>query len=106
MKIIEIFESLQGEGPKIGAPSLFLRVCGCNMRCQFNCKTQDDKDSLKKEWEEAENLVYCGKKLKDLKLLDKGCDSYPAILPNIYNTLAKECDNQLLANIILKTTEQ
>ena len=106
MKIIEIFESLQGEGPKIGAPSLFLRVCGCNMRCQFNCKTQDDKDSLKKEWEEAENSVYYGKKLKDLKLLDKGCDSYPAILPNIYNTLAKEYDNQQLADVILKTEAQ
>ena len=51
MKIIEIFESLQGEGPKIGTPALFLRVCGCNLRCQFNCKTQEDRDSLKKEWE-------------------------------------------------------
>lgn len=106
MKIIEIFESLQGEGPKIGTPALFLRVCGCNLRCQFNCKTQEDKDNLKKEWEEAENSVYYGKKLKDLKLLDKGCDSYPAILPNIYNTLAKEYDNQQLADIILKTEAQ
>lgn len=106
MKIIEIFESLQGEGPKIGAPSLFLRVCGCNMRCPFNCKTKEDRDNLEKEWKEAENLVYYGKKLKDLKLLDKGCDSYPAILPNIYNTLAEEYDNQRLANIILKTAAQ
>lgn len=106
MKIIEIFESLQGEGPKIGAPSLFLRVCGCNMRCSFNCKTKEDRDNLEKEWKEAENSVYYGKKLKDLKLLDKGCDSYPAILPNIYNTLAEEYDNQRLANIILKTAAQ
>ena len=106
MKIIEIFKSLQGEGPKIGTPALFLRVCGCNLRCQFNCKTKEDKDSLKKEWEEAENSVYYGKKLKDLKLLDKGCDSYPAILPNIYNTLAKEYDNQQLADVILKTGAQ
>ena len=54
----------------------------------------------------AENSVYYGKKLKDLKLLDKGCDSYPAILPNIYNTLAKEYDNQQLADVILKTEAQ
>ena len=46
MKIIEIFKSLQGEGPKIGSPSLFLRLCGCNMKCRFNCNSSKDIEKL------------------------------------------------------------
>lgn len=33
LRIAEIFESLQGEGSRLGVPSLFIRVSGCNLRC-------------------------------------------------------------------------
>lgn len=33
--ISEIFESLQGEGPKIGSPSLFIRFAGCPVKCSW-----------------------------------------------------------------------
>jgi 7-carboxy-7-deazaguanine synthase len=36
--IAEIFESIQGEGPWAGTPSLFIRTAGCNLRCWF-CDT-------------------------------------------------------------------
>lgn len=38
MLISEIYESLQGEGQLTGAPSVFIRTSGCNLRCGF-CDT-------------------------------------------------------------------
>ncbi len=39
MQISEIFSSLQGEGLLIGAPTVFLRTAGCNLRCSW-CDTE------------------------------------------------------------------
>ncbi len=39
MKINEIFYSLQGEGRFTGTPSIFVRMSGCNLSCDF-CDTQ------------------------------------------------------------------
>ena len=48
MKISEIFTSIQGEGPSVGKPSIFIRLSGCNLKCSF-C---DTKYALKngEEW--------------------------------------------------------
>lgn len=39
MKINEIFYSLQGEGHFTGTPAIFIRLSGCNLKCDF-CDTQ------------------------------------------------------------------
>jgi organic radical activating enzyme len=38
-RVSEIFESIQGEGPSAGAPSVFLRLATCNLRCAW-CDTK------------------------------------------------------------------
>lgn len=38
LEVSEIFRSLQGEGPSVGAPAVFLRLGVCNLRCAW-CDT-------------------------------------------------------------------
>lgn len=44
-KIIEIFTSIQGEGPYIGVKQLFIRFCGCNLKCEY-CDTNGTGEYL------------------------------------------------------------
>jgi len=39
MKVVEIFDSIQGEGTFIGTPATFIRLYGCNLRCMW-CDTK------------------------------------------------------------------
>lgn len=49
LKINEIFYSLQGEGTRQGAPTVFVRLAGCNLRCEF-CDT-------KGAWDKGQELT-------------------------------------------------
>lgn len=48
MQVSEIFRSVQGEGVRIGEPSLFLRTSQCNLSCGY-CDTKQKIDHI--EWE-------------------------------------------------------
>jgi 7-carboxy-7-deazaguanine synthase len=39
LQIEEIFPTLQGEGPHVGKPAIFIRLGGCNLACDF-CDTE------------------------------------------------------------------
>ncbi len=38
MKVVEIFDSIDGEGIRAGQPATFIRLAGCNLRCSY-CDT-------------------------------------------------------------------
>ncbi len=48
--VSEVFKSLQGEGPKIGTPSLFVRLGGCNLRCEFCDTKYASFEEYSEEW--------------------------------------------------------
>ncbi|MDR3539873.1 MAG: 7-carboxy-7-deazaguanine synthase QueE [Desulfosporosinus sp.] len=54
--IIEIFNSIQGEGFHMGKGTTFIRVAGCNLRCSW-CDTQNSFDLSKAQWLSAEEIV-------------------------------------------------
>jgi 7-carboxy-7-deazaguanine synthase len=63
LAVAEMFVSIQGEGPSIGKPSLFLRLQGCNLKCSF-CDTANTQGYKKETFrtlgevrEEIERLV-------------------------------------------------
>lgn len=35
MKVVEIFNSVEGEGKRAGLPATFIRLFGCNLRCSY-----------------------------------------------------------------------
>lgn len=42
LDVVEIFPTIQGEGPFVGMPATFIRLGGCNLACDF-CDTEFDE---------------------------------------------------------------
>lgn len=59
--VVEIFESIQGEGIYTGTPSVFIRTTGCNLRCAFKnsiCDTAYTSHcAVKPKWDTVEEVV-------------------------------------------------
>jgi 7-carboxy-7-deazaguanine synthase len=87
VRVAEIFYSLQGEGLYQGTPSIFLRVFGCNFKCQgfgmprgelSNEYLRIDPEIMTTTWDESgkpqRHKAY--ENYNDLPLVHTGCDSY------------------------------
>lgn len=70
----EIFYSIQGEGRYCGAPTVWLRLFGCNLNCDgFMQDNLDDPESWSLDYKDADliNIPAMG----DLPVFQRGCDS-------------------------------
>ncbi len=45
LEIVDVFHTLQGEGPFAGEPAVFVRLAGCNLQCKF-CDTDFEETRL------------------------------------------------------------
>lgn len=68
MIVSEIFESVQGEGPNIGRPSVFLRLGGCNLHCVWCDAAYTWRFSNKHDHDDP--TVYDRKELKKMSSHD------------------------------------
>lgn len=83
LKVSEIFQSIQGEGPNAGRPTVFVRLAGCNLECAW-CDTQYARDADgATEMSAAEVVAECAN-LRPHRVCITGGEpllQFPALVP-------------------------
>lgn len=68
LRVSELFYSIQGESTRAGLPCVFIRLCGCNLRCSY-CDSRYT-------WDEAGKLMSAAEACAEL-------EQYPGIMAEI-----------------------
>ena len=71
LAIVEIFLTLQGEGPYVGRSAIFVRLGGCNLQCKF-CDTEFDNYELLKHDEIIKRIEQVNKYNSNLIVITGG----------------------------------
>ena len=117
LKITEIFYSLQGEADSVGFPTVFVRLTGCALRCQFcdtayafhggEWRTLDDILAKVAEWSPRHVCVTGGEPLAQkacLPLLSALCDTgYRVSLETSGAMPIEEVDPRVIRVVDVKT---
>lgn len=94
LRITEIFCSLQGESTRVGLPTVFVRLTGCPLRCQY-CDTAYAFSGGKRQ--SISNLVE--------RILEYHCPyvcitgGEPLAQPNVHKLMEALCDKGLSLSI-------
>lgn len=95
----EIFASQQGEGTYTGVNTIWLRVFGCNFKCQgFGQNDPTDPSTYDLPYERVNPDDY--DRLEDLPVFERGCDSSYSwsskFLPLVYSDTPEEVAQKLI----------
>lgn len=95
---LESFYSIQGEGSRMGVPSVFLRTYGCNFRCQnFGMP----RGEVSNEYLTIDPSQYDD--LTKMPLVRTGCDSYASWDPRCKHLVKKEDASELAKTLTALT---
>lgn len=94
LKITEVFYSLQGEAKTIGYPTVFIRLTGCPLRCQY-CDTAYAFHGG--EWREIDELVTQAKQYATSHVTVTGGE--PLAQKNCIPLLEQLCDAGLTVSL-------
>jgi organic radical activating enzyme len=95
LKVSELFYSIQGEGRYMGVPSVFLRVFGCNFKCEGFGMPRGEKSA---EYLQVDPEKYT--EYKTLPLVSTGCDSYASWDPR-FKHLSPVLETSAVADAIV-----
>lgn len=106
LRYSEIFYSIQGEGKYVGAPSVFLRTFGCNLRCQnFGLSRGRKKDKYNPEVAQliASDAHKKATSLEDLPIIHTGCDTYASIYPEFKHLMHDKTVDEVVDELLAAT---
>lgn len=85
LSVVEIFKTIQGEGPNVGKPAVFIRLGGCNLQCP-HCDTDYTSNSHKMYWVNIINIVMMLAKPPHLIVITGG-EPFRQNITNLANKL-------------------
>jgi 7-carboxy-7-deazaguanine synthase len=97
LRINEIFHSLQGEADAVGFPTVFVRLTGCPLRCQY-CDTEYAFHAG--EWHDIDTVIEQVKGFGAAHVCVTGGE--PLAQPNCLKLLSRLCDEGF--NVSLETS--
>jgi organic radical activating enzyme len=98
--ITEHFFSLQGEGTNVGKPAYFLRLSGCNVRCDF-CDSKNSWDDANAEQMSIQKIVDFVKKSNAKNVVITGGEPLLHNLDELCKTLREQISG---VNLWLETS--
>lgn len=97
LTIVEIFPTLQGEGPFVGQPAVFVRLGGCNLACDF-CDTEFEAFEEMGLTDILSKIMHEAADLRDLIVITGGEPLRQNIAPLCEVLLAKGLRVQIETN--------